>query len=222
MERPDSTSTTAVVTDSAAAAVLLDAARFRFLRPYMRGERSTAEAAAEADVSVKDMAYRVKRMQTLGLLEATGERRRKGRPIRLYRAPPTFFVPFAAAPDVDLQAMVERLLDAPRRRLVAGLLAGLEEIAHGVHRWGWRLEIDAQNRESITPAARPDSPRTFLRALLEADQPAVYLTNVPLRLEPAEAKALQRELAELVQRYNGRNGSADYMLSLGLAREPAA
>jgi len=219
MERTDSTSATAVIDDPAAAAVLLEAERLRYLRPFMLRESSTAEAAAELGVSVKDMAYRVRRMEELGLLEATRERPRKGRPVRLYRAPGAFFVPFAAVPAVDMEAMVERLLEMPRRRLVEGLVGALGEVAHDVHRWGWRLELDREQRISIGPAADPARPLPLMRSLLDQDKPALYMANIPLQLDHAAAKELQRELAGLVERYDGRAGPDTYMLTLGLAPE---
>lgn len=221
MERPDSTSSgagaTAVVEDRAAAAVLLEEARLRFLRPFMLRECSTAEAASELGVSVKDMAYRVRRMAELGLLEATRERPRKGRSVRLYRAPSAFFVPFAAVEAVDMEAMVERLLDAPRRRLVEGLVHTLGDVAHDVHRWGWQLEVDEEQRISIGPAAQPGSPRPLMRSLLEPDKPALYMANIPLQLDHAAAKQLQQELARLVARFDGRGGPETYILTMGLA-----
>lgn len=217
MEPPDSTSSAAVVEDPAAAAVLLEEERLRYLLPFMGRERSTAEAAAEVGIPVKDMAYRIGRMLDLGLLRVTGRRPRKGRPVRLFRAPDAFFVPFAAVPAEDMEAMVERLLDAPRRRLVEGLVDALGEFAQDVHRWGWQLQLDREGRLSIGPAARPSDPRPLVRSLLEPDKPALFMANIPLKLDHAAAKELQRELARLVERFDGRNGPDTYMLTLGLA-----
>lgn len=221
MERQDSTSSTAVVDDAAAATILLDQQRLRYLRPFMLRQCGTAEAASEVGVPVKEMAYRVRRMLALGLLAETGERSRKGRPVRLYRAPSAFFVPFAVAPAVDMEAMVERLLDAPRRRLVEGLVSALGDVAQDVHRWGWQLELDEAQRVSIGPAAHPGSPRPLMRWLLDVDEPALFMANTPLQLDHAAAKELQRELARLVERFDGRGGPDTYVLALGLAPERA-
>ncbi len=222
MERADSTWDGAVVSDPAAARFLLDPDRLRFLRPFMLGERGTAAAAAALDIAVKTMAYRVKRMESLGLLRCTGERRRAGRPIRLYRAPRTFFIPFAAVPKGDLEEMVESLLRNPQRQLVAGLLRSLGDTEHDLHRWGWRLSLDGDERLSIRPAPNVRDDEQLFHKLLADDGPALLVGNVPLKLDHAAAKALQRDLVALAQRYDRLDGPDTYLLTLGLAPLPDA
>lgn len=223
MEPPESTSPAAVVEDEPAAAFLLDADRVRFLHPFMRGEHSTAEAASAVGVSVKDMAYRVKRMRELGLLTLTRERKRAGRPVRYYRAPDAFFVPFAMLPQADLEESVASLLRSPQQRLIAGLVRALTDRELQLHRWGWRLELDAEERVSIRPSDEAAGDEPLFRRLLRDDAPAVYMANLPLWLDHGDAKRLQRELVELVRRYDGRNGNTSYMFTVGLtpSREPS-
>ncbi|MEJ2287858.1 MAG: hypothetical protein P8Y02_04285 [Deinococcales bacterium] len=216
MEQAVSTRVATAVVDPAAARFLLDPERIRFVRPFMTGERSTAAAAGEVGVSVKDMAYRVKRMLALGLITCTHERKRAGRPVRLYRAPSAFFIPFASVPEGDLGDMLEALLRGPQRRLVGGFVRTLSDTERNLHRWGWRLELDPAERVSIRPSGDPEDDEPLFRRLLEEDGPAVYMANLPLRLSHADAKSLQRELLELVGRYDGRDGSDSYMLTLGL------
>ena len=220
MEQPDSTWDRSTVADPAAARFLLDPDRLRFLRPFMRSEQSTSAAAEALGVAVKTMAYRVKRMEALGLLRCTGERRRPGRPVRLYRAPRTLFIPFAVVPQGDLEEMVEALLRTPQRQLVAGLVRSLADGERDLHRWGWRLALDAEERLSIRPASNARGDEQLFQKLLTDEGPAVYVGNVPLRLDHAAAKALQRELLALVERYDGRDGPDTYLLTLGLAPLP--
>lgn len=222
MEPSDSTSTAALVADEPAAAFLLDADRLRFLHPFMRGERSTSEAASEVGVSVKDMAYRVKRMRELGLLELTREQKRAGRPVRYYRAPDAFYIPFAVLPQAELEESVASLLHSSQQRLIAGLVHALVDRELQLHRWGWRLELDAEQRVSIRPSDEADGEEPLFQRLLHDDAPAVYVANLPLWLDHGDAKSLQRELVELVRRYDGRNGTTSYMFTLGLtpSREP--
>ena len=217
MEQPDSTSPAAVVEAEAAAAFLLDAERMRFLRPFMLGELSTAGAAAVVGVSVKDMAYRVKRMRALGLLEPTREQKRSGRPVRYYRAPHAFFIPFSTLPQADLEESVASLLRNPQERLIAGMVHALTDREVRLHRWGWRLELDAEQRVSISPSGDASGDEPLFRRLLHDDAPAVYMANLPLRLDHEDAKRLQRELLDLLRSYDGRNGSTSYMFTVGLA-----
>ncbi len=216
MEPSDSTSPAAVVDDEPAAAFLLDADRLRFLHPFMQGERSTSAAASEVGVSVKDMAYRVKRMRQLRLLELTREQKRAGRPVRYYRAPDAFFIPFATLPQADLEESVASLLHGPQQRLIAGLVHALADRELQLHRWGWRLELDAEQRVSIGPSDQTADEEPLTQRLLHDDAPAVLMANLPLWLDHGDAKQLQRDLVELVRRYDGRNGTTSYMLTLGL------
>ncbi len=216
MEPSESTSPATVVDDEPAAAFLLDADRVRFLHPFMRGERSTSEAASEVGVSVKDMAYRVKRMRQLRLLELTHEQKRAGRPVRYYRAPDAFFIPFATLPQADLEESVASLLHSPQKRLIAGLVHALADRELQLHRWGWRLELDAEQRVSIGPSDQTADEEPLTQRLLHDDAPAVLMANLPLRLDHGDAKQLQRDLVELVRRYDGRNGTTSYMFTLGL------
>jgi hypothetical protein len=216
MEQAVSTRDATTVVEAAPARFLLDPERIRFLRPFMLAERSTALAAQEVGVSVKDMAYRVKRMAALGLVTCTGQRRRAGRPVRLYRAPNAFFIPFTSVPEGDLEEMVEALLRGPQRRLVRGLVETLAGSERDLHRWGWRLELDREERLSIRPSEDPEGDEPLFRRLLDEGNPALYMANLPLRLGHADAKRLQRDLVALVERYDGRDGEDTYMLTMGL------
>ncbi|MEJ2290558.1 MAG: hypothetical protein P8Y05_02435 [Deinococcales bacterium] len=220
MDKPERTppSPAPVVTEPTATQILLDHGRRRYLEPFMRGERSTAEAADEVGVPVKDMAYRVQRMHRIGLLHLTAEQPRAGRAVRRYRAPTSFFVPFSVVPEPDMEEAFENLLRPLRARLLQGLAHAVTDTEWNVHDWGYRFELNEKGRVSVVPMARPAEPsgRIFER-ILQADAPAVYLSYVPLQLDFAHAKQLQRELIELVQRYQQEAGAGTYFLSVGLA-----
>ena len=226
MEPIDSTRRDAVgatiVRDPAAVTYVLDPERARFLQPFMRGERSTSQAAAEVGLSVKDMAYRVRRMLELGLLTIARVEPRTGRPIRYLRAAPAYFLPFADMPDADLVESVESLLRETRRQLVQGLVQALGETERDLHRWGWRLEPCAEERLSVRPSVGPDDERPLSRHLLDGASPAVYLADLMLWLNHADAKRLQRDLAELLTRYDGREGPDRYVVSIGLTPSKAS
>lgn len=205
-----------VVRDPAAVAYVLDPERVRLLQPFMRGERSTSQAAAEVGVSVKDMAYRVRRMLALGLLTIARVEPRAGRPIRYLRGAPAYFLPFMDVPGADLEASVDSLLRETQRQLVQGLVQTLGETERDLHRWGWRFELDGEERISVRPSVGPDDERPLSRHLLDSASPAVYVVNLMLSLNHADAKRLQRDLAELLTRYDGRGGPDRYVVSIGL------
>lgn len=207
-----------IITDVAATQILVDHDRRAYLEPFMRGDCSTTEAAEALGVPVKDMAYRVQRMLRLGLVRATGEQRRAGRPVRRYRAPPSFFVPFAALPEVDLAEMFEVMVQPLQTGLLRGLAHAVTDTTWDVRDWGYTFELNDKGHISVIPLAKPGEPADgIFERILQADAPPVYLGYVPLRLDFARAKELQHELIELVQRYQSEQGAGTYWVGVGLA-----
>lgn len=216
MEDADSSSPARVIRETPAATLLLDPARQRYLEPFMRGERSTSQAAREVGVSVKDMAYRVKRFLALGLLEPTREQPRGGRPIRFYRAPEAFFVPFASLPEPDLVEMVDALLRPWQALAIRHAVRAMQSADEGMHTWGWLLRM-RQRGVSVGPAPAPDAdPGALADLLLHAAAP-MYLGWVPLHLTRERARELQQELIELVLRFAEDDGPEGHLLGLTLA-----
>lgn len=81
----------------------------RYLEPFIGRERTAGEAARELGVSVERLLYHLKRLRAAGLLLETGQRKRAGRPQRLYRAvADAFIVPFALTPFADLEEQYQR------------------------------------------------------------------------------------------------------------------
>ncbi len=207
-----------VVTDPAATQILLDHERRGYLEPFMRAERSTSEAAAELGVPVKDMAYRVQRMLRVGLLSVTGEQRRAGRPVKRYRAPRRFFVPFAVLPEADLVEMFEELVTPLQAGLLQGMVRAVTDTEWNVHDWGYRVELNDKGEASVIPLSQEGDPSAHIYdQILQDDAPAVFLGYVPLRLDFPRAKELQRDLIELLGRYQQDRGSGVYWVSAALA-----
>jgi hypothetical protein len=110
------------------ARLLSDPAALRHLEPYIGRTLGAAAAAREAGVSVERMLYRVRQLLEAGLLEEVGKAPRAGRPVRLYRAPAGFRVPFHLTPFADLEAQLRRHgrpFDRLRARAGARRLVGL-------------------------------------------------------------------------------------------------
>jgi hypothetical protein len=119
------------------AGLLSDAAALRHLEPFIGRTRGAAQAAREAGVSVERMLYRVRQFVAAGLLEEGGQAARSGRPIRLYRAPGGFRVPFHLTPFADLEAQITRhgrTFDRLRARAGARGLATLGQHARLIYR----------------------------------------------------------------------------------------
>lgn len=201
-----------MVTGDQAAEALTDPTTLRYLAPFLGRTLSVAEAARESGEKPNTTLKRVQRFQAMGLLEVVGERKRAGRPVRLYRTvADVFFVPFEATHSESLEAaLAERdaYWEAMLRRNV--VRARSERLGT----WGTRFYRDQRGRLQVQTAVTPDVNATTL----DQDGPAVLsLWRDQLTLDFADAKELQREMFALVQRYNRRQGSQRYLVRMGLA-----
>jgi hypothetical protein len=119
------------VTDPRAAAAFSDPLRRRLVLHLIGRERSLAEIAADTGLDLKRLHYHVTVLTGLGLLAVAHERKRAGRPIKLYRATAkAFFVPEAAThsgPAEVLTAELRRSLAKQRARSHAGIVYHMGE-----------------------------------------------------------------------------------------------
>jgi hypothetical protein len=200
------------VRDRRAAEALVDPTTLRHLAPFLGRDRSVAEAARETGEKPNTTLRRVRRFVAMGLLRVWREVPRAGRPVKRYRAvADVFFVPFDATGAESLEAALaerdaywERLL---RRNVVRGRMEALGT-------WGTRVYRDARGRLQVQTAVRPDVNATTL----DPGAPAVLsLWRDALMLDFEDAKALQREMFALMQRYQQRTGAQRYVVRMGLA-----
>lgn len=202
----------AIVNEGAAADVLMDPRALRHLAPFLGRDLTIGQAAAESNEKPNTTLTRVRRYLELGLLTITGEVQRRGRPMKLYRTvADVFFVPFEATRSDSLEAALaerdsywESLL---RRNVVKSRLESFGN-------WGTRIYRDERGRLQVQTAVTPDANATTL----QPDAPAVFSAwRDAVMLDFDDAKALQRELFELLTRYQRLNGSQRYVLRLAMA-----
>jgi len=201
-----------VVSDRDQARLLLDARTRAQLAPFLARPLAVGEAARLAGEKPNTVLRRVQRFLAAGLLEVAETVPRRGRPIRRYRTiADVFFVPFEASAAEDLEAAL-----AEREAWVATVLrrAVVRARREAIGVWGTRIYRDDRGRVQVQMAVRPDAdaepPGPEGPAVLSAWRDA-------LELDYPDAKALQRELFELLQRYQAKRGAQRYVIHLGLA-----
>lgn len=99
----------------------------------------------------------------------------------------------------------------------AWLAAASEEQTLGIHIY--RDEAGRLCRD-VVPEPGTDDREAFFTRLLEATAPAVWDDWHTIRLEPADAKALQRELATLLDLYSAKAETSrgrEYVVRLAMA-----
>lgn len=201
-----------VVRDPEAARALVRPSGLRRLAPFIGPPRSVSEVARETGEKPNTVLRRVQRLLALELLEVAEARPRAGRPLRRYRATAdVFFVPFEATGAEDLEAaLAER--DAYWERLLRRHVVRARSEAMGV--WGTRIYRDARGRVQVQTAVSPDANASMLDDGMPA---ALSAWRDQVWLDHADAKALQRELYDLVQRYQRARGAQRYVVHVGLA-----
>lgn len=208
----DATPTTAVVRDPERARLLLDARSRAHLAPFLGRARSVSEAARAVGAKPNTVLRRVQRFLDAGLLEIAEVMPRRGRPLRRYRAiADVFFVPFEASAAEDLEAAL-----ADREAWVSSLFrrSVVRARREALGTWGTRIYRDARDRVQVQMAVRPDADAQPPGP----DEPAVLSAwRDAIELDYPDAKALQRELYELLERYQRKRGAQRYVIHLGLA-----
>lgn len=200
--------------NSLAARILADPDVAVILKPFMRQPTTVKAASEEFKLPLQTMHYRVLNMLRAGLLEVVGVEARRGRPIKHYRATATAFkIPLDLIPDKLLDNLTEHLpwkswLERGLQKALGGIEYQPQMVVYldedGLLIWGSRLDDYAGE-----PA--------FLRCQYPA---TLNLWTGGLRLDRTDAKALQRELWKLYERYAHRRGAEKYVMHLGLAPNP--
>jgi DNA-binding MarR family transcriptional regulator len=201
-----------VVRDPAAARMLVRPSGLRRLAPFLGPHRSVSEVATAVGERPNTVLRRIERLLALGLLERERHQPARGRAHWRYRASADiFFVPFEATGAEDLEsALAER--DADWERLLRRHVVRARSEAMG--NWGTRIYRDARGRLQVQTALGPEANAS----LLDPDMPAALSAwRDQVWLDHGDAKALQRELYDLLQRYQRNRGSQRYVVHVGMA-----
>lgn len=189
------------------ARLLSDARSRAYFLPFLGRTRSVSEAAQEAGCALDAMHYRVRRFLAAGLLEVRGERRRAGRPIKLYRSvSDAFYIPFALTPYNELEERILADLIREDERVVKALATALR--AGGLE--GRRLYRGADGQDMYESASGAGAGRDW-HAVMEAwpaNRPVTERVSLELRLTDEEARRMLVELYEVLERYHALDDDA--------------
>ena len=200
---------------------LMDEAQRDVLGLFITQPRSVGQVAALTGLALKRVHYLATRFVALGLLEVVDEQARKGRAVKRYQSTaPSFYIPFAALPTADLLEHAQARDATFNAQLLHHLTRASEPLMTNLNGWGRRVVLENGKLELWTArevSGPPDDPATYLAA---DDKPALWSSWDTLALDLEDAKALQRVLIRLSQRYGQKQGGRTYLLRLALT--PAA
>ena len=198
-----------VVQSEEAAEALANPEAQRFLAPFIGRERTVGEAAKALGVSANSLLYRVGKLESLGLLRVVRESPRPGRAIKVYRASSdAFFVPFRVTRAETLDALMADMDAHWQGVFMQNVARAIAQVGADVGVRIWRGETGeiytklALGPEQLLEFTHPDLPAMF----------ALRAAN--LRLDPEDARELQRDLLAVYRKYEARSGRDRHMIHL--------
>jgi hypothetical protein len=193
------------------AAALVDPNKQKFFAPFFARETTIAEAARVARVSTLLMYRHVKRFEALGLLKVTRSEARRGRAVQYYQTvAKEFFIPAQVLPLETTLEVVERNAQKLFLHNLGKTLMNQEEAAD----LGTRI-LPSETNPGMAATYIALKPGENWNPSVVKDV-ALVETWVNLRVSREEAKALQQELEQIVERFQERSGDGKYLLRLGL------
>lgn len=195
-----------VIEDPKAARALTDLQLLPLLIVFLRREASVSEAAASTEADLDATYYQVRKLERLGILRVTRSERRAGRAVKYYRArADAFFVPFALLPHETFERALAESGRLPEAMRAAGTARALLEEVDDPRYWGFRVYVEPGGAVNAFWGPREvGADWSMLDHLLAPERPPVYGMNTSLALTREEAKAMQRELHELMKRWMAR------------------
>lgn len=182
------------------ARLLLGPAYITHLIPFWGQDRTIGQAAAELQLPLNSVHYRVTKLHKAGLLTITATTKRAGRPIRHYRTTADRFI----IPDQLRTSDDEHRLTAELLPIVKSIISGLTR-RNAPDSTGRLLYLDEHRRlHSDSCKLTSDTDRQPTASTEKVG--AVQYGHVPL--SPAAAQAFQAELKELVNRYTQTEAEA--------------
>lgn len=177
------------VTTAAAAALITQVDTAQLLKPFMRAEQTLAAAARELNVPLRRLHHAAGRFLAAGLLEVTGTRARRGRPMTTYRAvSDTFIVDVAALSLADRERTFG---DSYWNRRVLDHMSRAAQDVDAIH-----VQLDDRGSLVIrNDTPHPDGPGGLWQ-----------LRTATLHLNAEDARDLQRDLEAVIASYADRTG----------------
>jgi Winged helix-turn-helix DNA-binding len=203
------------ITEPRAVSLILQLERRRCLDLLMQQNLTVSQLAAALNINLQAAHYQVRRLERLGLIQVAQLEPRRGRAIKHYHASSNgFFVPFYATPAVTLEGFVQQVMVETQTVFNHFLTQAGTSLVKDPARTGLRLYLHDGN--VIADISADGEHFDTLQAMLEPDAPAMMSSFMLFQLSHENAKKLQREMLELLLRYQQPSGAESYFAHVGL------
>ncbi len=203
------------------ATILTDVTRVRLLEPFFREDITLTDAAKKLELKLTTLHYHVTKFIRLGLIEVTKKEARKGKAVKYYRSTAkVFFVPFDITPSLSLEHLLATLSKPTDDVFNREITRTLQDLSA---QWGIDISLGPSGEEELRIAIRRYDNRRYDRPRTEdisfnPDEPALMSSTSSLHLDFATAKALQKDLRELLESYHKKQNPKEqrYLYRIGL------
>jgi hypothetical protein len=184
------------------------------LKPFMLGAQSVKAVAEKLGLPLNAVHYYVKQFEQVGLLQVAYLEPRRGRSIKYYQSSAQgFFVPFVATNSEGISGFVKQQMLPYLTEFIELLAISGAALIRDINQAGMRFYKEG---ESIQTDLSPRGYGFDFDEFLAPDAPALMSSIMPVRLSRQNAKKLQLEMLELLEKYMNLGGSEDYMVHIGL------
>ncbi|GEM45200.1 hypothetical protein [Deinococcus cellulosilyticus] len=208
------------ITDSRAAAFLVDAEQSQYFVPFLDRECTVKQLSEEVPCTALQAYRAVDLMEQLGLIQLVRKITRRGKPIKVYTSTArALFVPFKYAPHNSFEDMMLSRDNTWRELLFHSLMAQFHEAADEAHK-DLGLRFVRHNGKAYVVQALgsgEDGSKGLIASFGDPEAPAIRDDWRVLKLSREQAKELQQEFYELIHRYAGQQEGRDYILRVALA-----
>ena len=207
---------THVVNNQELSNILIDTKELTYLDPFFKGDVILSDVAEKYDIKLNTLLYKVNKWIELGLVEVVREETRNGRAIKIYQATAkTFIIPFSTTDKVGLTELLVDMNARAQQIFYEGMAESLN-IFPNIHIY---VQLNSQNYLERTLGS-DDLNEFKLDDLMQPEVPACFSAQGgSLFLNHETAKEFQKELIELLLKYNKLNnsGAQRYDYHIGLA-----
>ncbi len=195
--------------------LLMNSTTQEILKPCMLSSQTIKSIAEQLSMPINAVHYHMQQLLAAQLIHISHFKTRRGRSIKHYKSTATgFFVPFVATKSDGLKSFVQQqmqpyLLEFMGLVATAGatLIQDINQVGMRIYDAGGYVHIDLSPRGQSFDFAE----------FLYPDAPALMSSIVPIRLGKENAKKLQLEMLELLEKYLALGGTEDYVVHIGLA-----
>lgn len=201
------------IADGKQAALLLDADLRVLLGLLMRDARSAGEVARHLAVSLPRASYLLGKLLRADVAFVERVEQRAGRPVRRYRVPGRWFIPYQVTSAETLEALLLAQI-TPRMDRMA--VFGAAQLRAQQPNWGlWLSGAEEYGSLEIGDETGPAT------ALFESEAPIMF-TIASSRLSRMQAEELKRRMLRLVEECSAWTGAdeeaSEYTFSLMLVK----